>query len=409
MRLKLDAKTVAALDLGAKNEDIAWDTALPRFGLRLQRRHSDGTVLKRFIVQYRVPGGRKPRATIGPAETLTVEQARRKAREVLAKVDLGQDPAADARDRRDKDKLSLRSQVDAYLAVKAKEVRPKTLREITRYLTGSYFKPLHPVAIDMIGRKDLASRLGAIGREHGDTVAKKARDTISAFFVWSLVEGLRESNPVIGTRKLKDRPPRDRVLSDDELVAIWRNSGDDDYGKIIKLLILTGCRRAEIGGITWDEFDNPEQPTVWELPARRSKNGRKHTLPLLPMAATIIKSVPCMVGRNQLFGVRSGTGFNSWDQGKAVLDRSTGVTKPWTVHDIRRTVATKMAEDINVLPHVIEQILNHVSGHKAGPAGVYNKASYEREVRNALAKWEEQVRTLVEGGERKVVPMHRVP
>jgi hypothetical protein len=151
-------------------------------------------VLKRFIVQYRVPGGRKPR-------------------EVLAKVELGQDPAADKRDRRNKDKLSLRSQVKAYLAVKAKEVRSKPFREITRYLTGQYFKPLHAVAIDMIRRKDLASRLGAIGREHGDTVAKKARDTISAFFLWSLEEGLRESNPVIGTRKLKDKPPRDRVLS----------------------------------------------------------------------------------------------------------------------------------------------------------------------------------------------------
>src|SRR5215831_5842462 len=136
MRLKLDAKTVAALNLGAKNEEIAWDTTLPRFGLRLQRRHSDGKVLKRFIVQYRVPGGRKPRLTIGPAETLGVEQARRKAREALAKVDLGQDPQADKRDRRDKDKLSLRSQIETYLAFKKDAVRSKTLTEITRYFTG---------------------------------------------------------------------------------------------------------------------------------------------------------------------------------------------------------------------------------------------------------------------------------
>jgi integrase len=170
------------------------------------------------------------------------------------------------------------------------------------------------------------------------------------------------------------------------------------------LLILLGQRRSEIGGMRWDEFDNPEQPTAWGLPARRSKNGRKHTLPLLPMAASIIKAVPRMVGREQLFGARSGTGFNSWDRGKAMLDRSSGISKRWTVHDVRRSVATKMAEDINVLPHVIEQILNHVSGHKAGPAGVYNKASYEREVRNALALWEEHVRALVEGGERKVLP-----
>src|SRR5262249_16862385 len=247
----------------------------------------------------------------------------------------------------------------------------------------------------MIGRKDLASRLGAIGREHGDTVAKKARDTISAFFVWSLEEGLTESNPVIGTRKLKDKAPRDRVLSDDELVAIWRACKDCGYGRITRLLILTGCRRVESGGMRWSEFDL--ERGTWTLPAERSKNHRAHTLPLMPMARGIITGVPRMFGREQLFGARSGTGFASWDRGKAALDARSGISN-WTPHDIRRTVATKMAEDINVLPHVIEQILNHVSGHKAGPAGVYNKASYEREVRNALALWEDHIRTLVEGG-----------
>ena len=80
--------------------------------------------------------------------------------------------------------------------------------------------------------------------------------------------------------------------------------------------------------------------------------------------------------------------------------------KNWTVHDIRRSVATKLA-DIGVLPHVIEQILNHQSGHRAGPAGIYNRSSYEREVRAALAMWEDHVRALVEGGERKIVAFER--
>ena len=386
-----------------KNEEIVWDTALPRFGLRLQRRHSDGTVLKRFIVQYRAPSGRKPRLTIGPAETLGVEQARRKAREVLAKVDLGQDPQADKRDRRDKDKLSLRSQIEEYLAFKKGEVRPKTLTEITRYLTGPYLKPLHSVALDMIGRKDVAARLLSTQRERGNIVAKKVRDTLSAFYVWAMEQGLVGANPVIGTTKLKNGKPSDRVLSDDELVALWNSAGDDDYGRIIKLLILTGCRRQEIGGIAFSEFDDPEHPTAWTLPAERSKNGKAHKLPLMPMALAIIKGVPKMVSRDQLFGTRAGSGFASWDRGKVALDERSGVTD-WTPHDIRRSVATKMA-DIGVQPHIIEQILNHQSGHKAGPAGIYNRSSYEREVRNALALWEDHVRTLVAGGERKVVPI----
>src|SRR5262245_18884742 len=402
MRSKLDAKTIAALALGAKNEEIVWDTALPRFGLRLQRRHSDGKVLKRFIVQYRVPGGRKPRLTIGPAETLGVEQARRKAREVLAKVDLGQDPQADKRDRRDKDKLSLRSQIEEYLAFKQGEVRPKTLAEITRYLTGPYIKPLHSVALDMIGRKDVAVRLLATQRERGNIVAKKVRDTLSAFYAWAMEQGLVGANPVVGTTKLKNGKPSDRVLSDDELVALWRACGDDDYGRIIQLLICTCCRRQEIGGLAWSECNLEGPQPSWTLPAERSKNGKAHTLPLMPMALAIIKSVPRMASRDQLFGSRASSGFASWDRGKTALDERSGVSN-WTPHDLRRSAATMMA-NINVLPHIIEQILNHQSGHKSGPAGIYNKSSYEREVRNALALWEDHVRTLVAGGERKVVP-----
>jgi integrase len=289
--------------------------------------------------------------------------------------------------------------VDEYLATKARTIRPKTLREVTRYLTGPYFRPMHVMALDKIGRKDVASRLVAIAREHSDVVAAKARDTLSALYVWALQEGFVESNPVIGTRKPPGNKPRERVLSDPELAAIWRACKHDDYGRIVRLLILLGARRAEIGGMAWSEVDI--ERGIWTLPAERSKNDRKHTLPLAPMALDIIKDVPRMVGRDQLFGVRSDAGFSTWDRHKDSLDQRSGING-WTPHDLRRTVATRMA-DIGVQPHIIEQILNHQSGHKAGPAGIYNRSSYEREVRAALALWEDHVRTIVEGGERKVV------
>ena len=148
----------------------------------------------------------------------------------------------------------------------------------------------------------------------------------------------------------------------------------------------------------WSEF-NFEQGT-WTLPASRSKNKRAHTLPLLPAMRAIIEAVPRMASRDQLFGQRA-NGLTAWSRGKPELDRRSGV-KNWTTHDIRRSVATRMA-DIGILPHVIEQILNHQSGHKAGPAGIYNRSSYEREVRSALALWEDHVRSIVEGGKRKIV------
>jgi integrase len=116
----------------------------------------------------------------------------------------------------------------------------------------------------------------------------------------------------------------------------------------------------------------------------------------------VLAGVPRMATRELLFGVRGTDGFSRWVDGKRELDKRSGVVG-WTIHDIRRSTATRMA-DIGIQPHIVEQILNHVSGHKGGVAGIYNRSSYEREVRNALALWEDHVRGLVEGGERKVVP-----
>jgi integrase len=395
--MKLDAKADAALKLGGKTDAIFFDDSMVGFGYRL-RRGSGGKVLRSWIVQYRRAGASR-RILLGSAEVLSAEQAKAAAKKVLAKVALGGDPAADRRERRDKDKLSLRSVIDEYLALKARELRPKTMREITRYLTGTYFKPLHGMAIDKVSRKDVASRLVAIIREHGPIVAAKARAVLTSLFAWSMQMGLVEHNPVVGTIQPDAGKPRERVLSDDELAAIWRACKDDDYGRIVRLLILLGARRQEIGGLLWSELSF--ERGTWTLPSGRSKNGRAHTLPLMPMALDIIKDVPRLVSRDQLFGARSNDGFTGWDQ-KEALDERSGVIG-WTLHDIRRSVATKLA-DIGVQPHIIEQILNHQSGHKAGPAGIYNRSSYEREVRAALALWADQVRTLVEGGERKVVP-----
>jgi hypothetical protein len=110
-----------------------------------------------------------------------------------------------------------------------------------------------------------------------------------------------------------------------------------------------------------------------------------------------------MGSRDQLFGTRAAKGFSTWGKSKTSLDQRCGIAN-WALHDLRRSVATGMA-DIGIQPHIIEAILNHVSGHKAGVAGVYNKSRYEREARAALAQWEDHVRALVEGGERKVIPM----
>jgi integrase len=402
--VNLTAKTVAGLELPAgKTDHIAWDREVKGFGFRL-RTGAGGHVLRSWVVQYRRAGGSR-RITLGNAAVLTAEQARIAARKLLGAVAIGEDPAGDRADRRAKDAHSFRSVVEEYLAAKKADLRPRTFVETTRYLTGDYFKALHGMPVDTITRKDIAGRLVAITRQNSSIVAARARAVLSAFFVWTMSMGYLEdakANPVIGTIEPKGSEGRTRVLTDDELAAIWNACGDDDYGKIVRLMILTGCRRKEIGGMRWGELD--EDAGTWTIPKERAKNKRAHKLPLPAAAWEIIGCVPKMAGRDCLFGTRADAGFTIWGIGKAALDRALGDTvAPFVLHDVRRAVATGMA-DIGIQPHIIEQVLNHVSGHKSGVAGIYNRSSYEREVKTALAMWSDHVRARVAGEERVIVP-----
>jgi integrase len=398
--MRLDAKTVSQVSLPSdKSDHIAWDGELRGFGYRL-RRGAGGQVLKTWVVQYR--RGRTRRVLLGSGDLLSAEQARQQAKKLLAKVALGEDPQADKTERRQKDSYTLGALVDEYLAFKQPTIRPPSYTNLVLYLRGPYFKPLHGLPVDTVTRRDVAARLVAITRAHGSIVAARARGALSTFYVWAMGSGLAEVNPIIGTLKPQDAEPRSRVLSDEELAAIWRASGNDAYGRVIKLLILTGARRGEVGGMRWSELDLDR--TIWTIPPQRTKNKKPHTLPLMPSTLDIIAGVPRRVSRDHLFGTRSAVGLRHW-HAKRALDRKLGAAVgPWRLHDIRRSVATRMA-DLGVMPHVIEAVLNHHSGHRSGVSGIYNRSAYEREVKAALALWADHLRRLVDGGERKIVPL----
>ena len=397
MKLRLDAKTVTALALGkGQRETFAWDTELPGFGLRLQGQR------RTYIAQYRA-NGRTRRVKLGAAETLSPTQAREGARRVLARVALGHDPQAEKQAKRAAAVHTFTHVVDAYLAAKARELRPASSRITKLYLTGDYFRPLHARGVAEITHADIAARLSAITRTHSAHTAAAARRAISALFRWTMEEGWTQTNPVIGTRRPQEAAARDRVLSDAELVAIWRGSGDDDFGKILRLLILLGSRRQEIGGMRWSEFDDLDAG-IWTLPKERSKNHRAHTITLPPAALDIIRSVP-RGERDHLFGERAGSGFTGWSNAKVELDQRLDGVAAWRLHDLRRTIATGMA-DIGIEPHHIEACLNHYSGHRRGPHGIYNRSTYERQVKAALVRWSEHLLALVEGRESNIVTLH---
>jgi integrase len=397
--MKLDAKSVRALKLDGKKDVIHFDDRLKGFGYRL-RAGAGGKILRTWVVQYRHAGATR-RYLIGPAEAIGAEAARVEAKKVLARIWQGEDPQGSRFDRREKDRVSFRATVEDFLTAKEQHVRPRTLFQLRRYLAdASYLKAFHALPLDRVTKRDVASRILTITRENGPAVAREVRSAISSFYVWARRQGLCEANPVIDTERPKTNKPRDRVLSDDELAAVWRACGDDEYGKIVRLLILTGCRREEIGGMVWSEF-TPDGSS-WTLPAERAKNENPLTLPVMPMMHQIIDTVPKMATRDALFG-RRGRGFSawSWPPNKAALIERSGV-RDWTLHDLRRSVATKMV-DAGVEPYVVEATLNHISGHKAGVAGIYNRSKYETQIRVALATWHDHLRALLERGERKVL------
>lgn len=378
MRYRLEDKIEGYKLPKAKKEEILFDSKQPGLALRIRRAGS-----RKYVVHYRFAGVQR-RDTIGSVAILTLDEARKKARRILAAVDDERDPRAEKEEKRAIAALLLGAVADDYLEARKADLRPRSLEMSTYYLK-HHWKPLHRLPLKTVGRDVIASRLRVIARESGPNAANRARSTLSAMYAWAIGEGLCDANPVLGTNQATEKPPRDRVLSDSELAAIWNAAPDNDYGRIVRLLMLTGQRRHEIGGLRWAEI-NYDKAQI-ELPPDRTKNGRRHDVPLSPAAMAIIQST---VERRHLVFGEGRDGFASYAECKALLDQETGINEPWTIHDLRRTTATGMA-DLGVQPHVIEAVLNHVSGHKAGVAGIYNRSSYAAEKRAALELWANHV------------------
>jgi integrase len=189
--------------------------------------------------------------------------------------------------------------------------------------------------------------------------------------------------------------------------AIWRgteptqaNHGDLFTG-IVRILMLTGQRREEVGGMRWSEIDGE----TWTLPAEGTKNHREH---IVHLSAPVLGIMETRKTEQRAMGIKSDfvftsgikrhekppTSFSGWSKSKERLDRRADIA-PWTLHDLRRTLATRMAEDLHIPPHIIEATINHVSGSRAGVAGTYNPALYLDERRAALEAWADYVLQVV--------------
>ena len=384
--MKLTTKSVDKLVLPpGKSEAFFWDDDVPGFGCRLR---DTGALSVTFVFQYRI-GRRQRRLTLGAASALSAPAARAMAVTVYAKVKLGHDPAGE------KDKAAavqgdtFEATLQPYLARQRQRLRPRSMVEITRRLVVNAGS-LHRMPLTAIGRRDIAKLAARLSATSGPVTANCTIASLSAFFAYCVRDGLCDANPAAFVNKLP-QAARERVLSLDELAKVWRaTEGDDSYSTIVKLLLLLGCRRQEIGALTWKEIDL--DAALIRLPSERVKNGRAREIPLSAPALEILASLEPRGDRGFVFGRR---GFTNWAGAKAALDRRAQLATPWVLHDLRRAISTHL-NNLGVAPHVVESILGH---HVGGVASVYNKAGYVSERRKALDRWA----AIVEGRESSKV------
>jgi integrase len=230
-----------------------------------------------------------------------------------------------------------------------------------------------------------------------DARARHVHSCLSAFFNW-LKDDERQIavSPLSSLKRPKAGASRDRVLSADEIKKFWLATDQvgEPFGAALKIMLLTGARKNEVAGMRRSELD--KDVSTWSLPGSRTKNKKPYVVPLSPLASDVISEAKSP-SEELVFSTTGHSVISGWSKMKPRLDRLMGSgVAPWVIHDLRRTMVTGMAE-MGVRPDVIELCVNHVSGSRAGVAGVYNRSELMPERRAAMERWSVHVASLVSG------------
>lgn len=252
--------------------------------------------------------------------------------------------------------------------------------------------------IGEIRRYEINDILDKIVDRGNGVLANRVLAVLHKLFNWAIGRDHLDANPCAGIEAPAEEKSRDRLLSEGELVAVWKAADALGYpwGPWAKILILTGQRRGEVAGMKWGELDLDKK--LWRLPGERVKNDIGHEVPLSDAAMKVLSKIDASYRVKDcpfVFTTTGKTAVSGFSKAKKLLDKKSG-KGAWRWHDLRRTLSTGMA-DGGIEPHVIEALLNHISGHKRGVAGVYNRSTYEAAKRIAVDHWGRTVTALVEG------------
>jgi integrase len=369
MRKRLNDTVVARIPLPTTGRVDVWDTLLPAFGCRVS-----STGSRTWVVALR-RGGTSSRKTVGKFPAMSTADAREQARLELA----GDDGVATPR---------FKDLADRFLShgytSHGRPMRPGTLR-VYKFVLEQVAEQLHDLPVADIGRGAIAALVHEAAKTRGAATAALTRSTLSRFCAWLIEVGEIEISPATRSPKYSAERGR-RVLTNGEIRAIW-HGGTGRFGAILRLLLLLGARRTEIGDMRWSEIDGD----VWTVPEDRTKSHRELVLPLPAAALAEINAQPRILGQDHVFGRNGARGFTGWGDHKARLDRRLGLPKKWRIHDLRRTVRTRL-HSLGVPYEVVSHVFNHDLG---AIASTYDHHHYLPEMRAALDKWAVQLEQIV--------------
>lgn len=383
MKSKLTPKFIDGIKPNpAKRLDFR-DDLMPGLVLRVS---VSGT--KTFCLHRRINGTMR-RLTVGRYGVLTLAEARERVRKLLYEIESG--------------RFEERTGVEAENRQTLGEIIPEYVEKHAKTQNRDWrnkqsllakFTDLHGKRLDQIKRADVVKALDAIVVT-APVSANRALAHLKHLMNWSVDRGMLEASPITGMKLPTKETPRERFLTNDELRALWSACDADGYpfGDCMKLLILSGQRRAEVAEMRWSELDLDKR--LWTLPSARAKNGKQHTVPITDAMLAVLRRVPRYLTSDYVFTTTGKTPISGFGRVKDRFDKALPKgTAPWIVHDLRRTMSTNLAI-LGVPQPVTEALLNHKSGVVSGVAAIYNVYSYADEKRDALARWGKTVTALV--------------
>jgi integrase len=342
--------------------------------------------------------------TLGSWPALTLAAARKEAADALHKLAEGRDPAADKAAAKEKENKAAAERaadtVDQWAKrffeqYARKRLRSNSVRQVEHVLNNIMLKEWSGRTVHDVKRRDVIDLIEAVVDERGPIMANRANAHIRRLFAWLCERDILQSSPCVGVKPPAKEHARDRILSDDEVKRLWLacDAVGGRVGPAVKLLLLTGQRLGEVVGLRRSEISGD----VWTLPPERTKNGRRHQVPLARQALAIVNDMPIIAGEEDFVFTSSKTGrLGSFGHLKIALDAHMKLSQPWVLHDCRRSCASGM-QRLGVRAEVIERALNHRSGVYRGIAGVYQADPLTNDVRVALQRWSDHVEQVVSG------------